>query len=327
MFKKARGRPVHSRKRDHSDDSSEEDLPGDNDKTTDGTTLEQRIAQVKRKRQLLTEIQYKRGLDPNQVVTSSSTAATATTDSDIPLNAEEGPSWMPSVEGSKEGILEQKHREAMESFIRNRMNTDDNKSSADDNLNNNPSNQISHNLYRELAATAAQLGGTVANAVATTESSQHDDVGTGGALVAGTGIAEVILPESNRVLTAQATQQLLRERYKSRKVDPLLAKRPTSLPGLPNRFTVATAPISHTTGPHATDNHRVASHNPTESIYDSNETVEQAVDDDRIGFERLKRIRDGRPSRPFVKKHDKSSDDRVYKQFMTKQRDQNFRGR
>jgi Hepatocellular carcinoma-associated antigen 59 len=332
--------------------------------SSSSTSLSERLSQVKKRRQILTDMQYKRGLNANVASQAAATIHTDEADDGDANKTQQGQTdaagpvfTAPST--SKEGVLQQKHKEAMEVFIRDRMSANNQQTAAEGEsaASDMPAkSQPQSALYRELAQSAARMAGASGNTISDANdastsasrpaiSTEDGDVGTGGALVAGTGIAEVLLPSSERQKVIQATEQLLHDRKRRRyhnddgsgvavkaslphTIHPGYRHHDQSAPdSLPHRFTMA---------PHRSDvtgeaDLPVAHASSASALHkmDGEEVPARAVDDDRIGFDNLKRRREGHSQRPHNKARpqDKSSDDRVYKQFVIKQRDQHFRDR
>ena len=112
---------------------------------------------------------------------------------------------------SSDGVLQRKHKQAMEEYVQSQMNSGDGESKAPVGSNSDkdkstvPENvDAEAKLYRELAESARRMAGELPEAGAA--GSAEDDVGAGGAVLGGTGIAEVILPVDERVAAAKAAQ-------------------------------------------------------------------------------------------------------------------------
>lgn len=176
MFKKRKHKAVAARrqKTTESDDSDDEDL-----------NVGAKIQQTKKKRQLLENLQFAKG--------------TAATDLMAPPAQKNTPKVEnEEKEGSKESILDKKHRLAMEAFVNENMPKEGHRESKEDesSLMKSKTSTPKDELYQELAAKAAELAG---------KSQQRDNAEASGVLVAGTGIAEVVLPPKQRLQTATVT--------------------------------------------------------------------------------------------------------------------------
>ena len=128
--------------------------------------------------------------------------------------------------GAGEGVLGQKHRAAMERYIQERMDSTDGKDGEDGTQDKAGADRQSlldeDALYRQVAAEVGVAGmvqdqaatiGTAApgEASATADektTTKEDDVGAGGMMLAGTGIAEVALPVDERIRTVRETELL-----------------------------------------------------------------------------------------------------------------------
>mmetsp|Transcript_23815 Transcript_23815/g.33421 ORF Transcript_23815/g.33421 Transcript_23815/m.33421 type:complete len:293 (+) Transcript_23815:168-1046(+) len=80
----------------------------------------------------------------------------------------------------------------------------------------NPSDMEAQ-LYQELASTAVKLSGTAQPGLGEEGGQEQEgDVGAGGAMLAGTGIAEVALPAEERLKTAMETEEAAKARHRMR---------------------------------------------------------------------------------------------------------------
>ena len=114
------------------------------------------------------------------------------------------------------GILAKKHRKAMEEFIQQNLNTQE---GGGDNNNNNGSStdgggeiktnasEAEKELYAELLPTNTE----------DEPSGKEGDVGAGGAMMGGTGIAEVALPIDDRIKALKETEKAAMEYERARK--------------------------------------------------------------------------------------------------------------
>lgn len=273
------------------DDDEDDDDPQDD-------SVVQQIQQTRQKRRMLTAVQYKRGVDTvllsqkEQVVLEKKPKAEVG-----------GPQVKTAAETSKDGTLDGKHRHAMEAFIEERMG-----GKADDTANTKKPKASSvkplteEALYMDLAASAARLSGKPLH--------EEVDEEKGAVMVGGTGIAEVILPVSERLKVAKDTEAAKASR-------PARPMRHQSSQGVPNRFHVANAMsqsefqsrFSGVRGPAAKKDNKVAS-----------VAAAVEVDEVRPGFDAVRH-----PSRPTtqssVANRDRASDSKVYSKFVARQRD------
>ena len=126
-------------------------------------------------------------------------------------------------EGAGEGVLGQKHRAAMDKYIQERMDSTNGKDGRDGTQDKAGADRQllldEDALYRQVAAevgvagmvqaTMATAAPAVASATADNKTTtKEDDVGAGGMMLAGTGIAEVALPVDERIRTVRETELL-----------------------------------------------------------------------------------------------------------------------
>jgi hypothetical protein len=426
MFKKRSAtskRPKAVRKRTIDDDDDDEDEAAGNPTGTDMSTpnlptgasaptttatttpmtTQQQIQWTKKKRKLLTDLQYKRGLDTNQLLQQNQTnpnhssAPDSQTESDSADAAEPDPLSTPATssaaeKGSQEGVLEIKHKQAMESYIQQKMkmgaaNSDSNAEATnmdhdttEHEIRQHATMLTKEQLYRELAVAAARLAGktdhdnnndssnnNAKSGTTTTTDARDGDVGAGGAmLVAGTGIAEVILPVDERLKTAKDTNESVQARRGPKNKNAAAAAKfrsattSTATAGsnpnrrqqpqpsaVPNRFfvpnTMASFPVSRDAAAAAAAMSTLLHQQPASA------TVPNAIDDERLGFDAVKRQREGsgghhassstlpqsqrpnpqHPQQPSSsssqQRNSRSSDDRVFKKFVSRQRDAQMR--
>mmetsp|Transcript_10972 Transcript_10972/g.16966 ORF Transcript_10972/g.16966 Transcript_10972/m.16966 type:complete len:468 (+) Transcript_10972:25-1428(+) len=212
----------------------------------EGVSAMEAIASAKKKRKLLNSALGKdrRGLDASLLLkpkksqtTGLSTTAedaisstnTASTNQDVKERLRgtfsEGIGG-DAVGGTGDGVIEQKHKAAKEEFIRRNLESKldgggENSQQSDANgtapkSSNNPSDMEAQ-LYQELASTAVQLSGTkLPGSGDDGAKEQEGDVGAGGAMLAGTGIAEVALPAEERLQTAIKTEQAAKAKGRMR---------------------------------------------------------------------------------------------------------------
>lgn len=297
MFKKKKSlqKRKQIRRRDAEEDEDEDDTPN------------QLIREKKKRRQLLESAQYKRGISTTRLLSQSQEeiqnpgAGADDTDGD-----KKSPS---------EGVLERKHRQAMEEFIDQNLAS----KATPEEESEQKKGEISttDELYAEIAESSRRLAGKATNS----EQLPDADVGAGGALVAGTGLAEVVLPVEERLKTMEETVRATEELKRARKDDDSLKALPTAnskaASALPNRFAVLRAiPRMETLA--GTDRESMS-----DAVAD--------VDADRVGFEAFRhgdQSRHGPSTDGSSRNKPKSaqsapraSDDRVYKKFVTKQRE------
>jgi Hepatocellular carcinoma-associated antigen 59 len=361
MFKKrpALTRQKGFRKAKTPNDADDDDSDADEDEAQATSTLQQ-IEQTKKKRKLLTEAQYKRGVGADELLQQTddrkmgerADAEEDAGDDGAPSDVADGKNKKSNVATSRDGILEQKHSEAMAKYIEEQMMGEKAKTAAGQAESSTQDDETTSSkqavlltkdaLYAELAVTSQRLAGKMdnnadqqADNAATTIST--DDLGSGGAvLVAGTGIAEVILPVEERLQVARETkraqQQHQQKRAAARKAAAAASAAGTSAvvaprpPGLPNRFYIPSRPPQTMTADHG------ANRGTEEPLV----AAASAVDDDRLGFEARQRQKEGpggggtgkKPSSssssssaPPLHHRDRANDLRVYRNFVSRERD------
>lgn len=381
MFKK-RSAAAHKqsktslRKRDNGNDNNsdndKERNDNDNDNDDDNSnnnnnSLQPQIQLAKKRRKLLTALQYKRGLDTQQLLLPhqqqhqrqqqqqdrvdpvEDTVATLAND----RSASAGIMSAATTTSSQEGILELKHQQAMERYIQQQIagsssNTGDSAvgeavDTAQLGLAAAAAGQdwTKEQLYRALAHQSAALAGKSV----TKEAVVDGDKGAGGAmLVAGTGIAEVVLPVQSRLEMAQETSAAVRTRtstatttttIRSNSAGGSSGRTAPPASAVPNRFSVPTMQFFPGTRPTNSAAAVATAAAEAAAVAAANDTV----DSNRVGFAAARQQHGGQAAgttgatgtasqsqaqtrNPKVLR---ASDDRVYKKFMTRQRDQQMR--
>jgi len=221
-----------------------------NDNDNDWLEEKQRLERIKKKRKILTNLQYKRGTDAAQLLQSSTSAGVASQafngKEEKDDDGDDQTTNNANISASSTVILEQKHRQAMEAFIQqqqqqqHKQNQNQQLPTAtenqpevepedeDDNGDGRrpTTTQTEEQLYQELALAAQALAGKAHQQPSDpSTSTNHNNTGTltttnettgeGGAamlVAAGAGIAEVVLPPSERLASAQATARAAAQR-------------------------------------------------------------------------------------------------------------------
>lgn len=169
------------------------------------------IQETRRKRKLLNEVQHKRGLDATLNATPSS-AATSTSPSE-PKQQEDLTERLKGTfsggtggdaNSGEGGILQRKHKDAMEEFIRQNLKQSQEKETEAQEESSSTVKDMKAKLYAELASASLELAGTKEK-----QQDEEGDVGAGGAMLGGTGIAEVALPVDDRIQTIKETEQAI----------------------------------------------------------------------------------------------------------------------
>jgi hypothetical protein len=253
------------------------------------------IQSAQKKRKLLNAALYKKGLDANETLKPSDAAP-----QDRPhLDAATKPSSLLKQDfssrdsGPSETIMEQKHHKAMEDYIQHKLGDGDNAADATDESNDHD--------YQTL-----------------TGQEQEADLGAGGALLGGTGIAEVILPVEHRLETARKTEKLR-----------------ASLPAAFGKKQSSAAVIANDVdlqGQGASFSHNfremkqsgiVKNQNSVEQVADTTICTESG-DSNRLGFQAARHGVDQREhGRREGNPQLRASDDRVMKEFLKRNRGKN----
>ncbi|KAL7549701.1 hypothetical protein ACHAWF_012959 [Thalassiosira exigua] len=121
--------------------------------------------------------------------------------------------------GDGGGVLATKHRKAMEEFIRRNLGEDGAAAGGAGEANDsseggakNPASEAEREMYAELLEGDDAKGGP-----AGTPAAGEGDVGAGGAMMGGTGIAEVALPIDERIEALKETERAAAEHERARK--------------------------------------------------------------------------------------------------------------
>ena len=117
----------------------------------------------------------------------------------------------------EDGILAKKHRLAMESYIKDNLNEtkDDNKGDEKEKSNSNATaTDAEKQMYAELLIPETITNTSGGN---TPIKGSEGDVGAGGAMMGGTGIAEVALPIDERIKAMRETERVAMEYERARK--------------------------------------------------------------------------------------------------------------
>jgi hypothetical protein len=357
MFKrKERSQKAQKRKQEDSDDDDEKEE----------SNLYDQLQTTKKRRALIHQLQFKRGVDANKLLAPQPNTKTTNAPFVARKSKDSTSAASSTLDGknddANQSIWEKKHTDAMKDFVETQLaqsqqsaeNNTGNKSLAEDVTNNTSAesaatgtrvqNLTKAQIYRALAAETALLGSspTTSTAAASSssssalkEASNSKDVLTAGAA---TALAEVILPVADRLHvvaeTARATTTANTNTTNDRAVHSLTAlTRPAKNSAIPNRFR------SHHNHHHPNTGSfldHAKTTNADTTISSSNATSTDAmVDADRVGFAAARQqqfssrqasaVRGGGGSggasgHSAIK--NRSSDDRVYQQFVKRQREQ-----
>lgn len=301
MFKKKQAKKSNLRRR--SDDDDDDDNVERSDESNNGPdTTHLQIQQKKKRRMVLESLQYKKGVSATRLLQKAPIEK-------LPDEEAETPSDDPN---KREGVLEQKHRKAMEEYIeQNLVGTfGEKKEDAEENLKGGSALNATEKLYAQLSEAAMRLAGRSA------ESHPDDaDSGADGGLVAGTGLAEVVLPVEERLVTLEATARAAKSLKQPSSETDMMKRLPSSKSNnnnpVPSRFSAPSRPK-------ALDDNVIE----PEGVL---EKAEDTRDGDRVGFQAFRRQQAGETgshsqNRSHEREH-RATDDRAFKNFVTKQRE------
>jgi hypothetical protein len=314
MFKKreAKGPKNQSNCRRKREDEDDED------NSVDG--LQEALSLTKQRRTMIDQLHSRRGVDASELlqkkadVLENDAAETVVESVKNPTAADalSSKTQLPtggSIVAEEQRIWDQKHAAAMEEYVQERLKETEAASSTSMEPSSSatidegkPHIASKDQLYRDLAAQAAKLSGkTLISKTDTTKAHTEKDVLTAGAA---TAMAEVILPVSERLHAVYATSQAAALAAASATPNVHVPKS-----AVPNRFRSSNNhhhPLVHPAG----SRHRAVDADTTPS-----------VDADRPGFAAARQQQTSH--RPGGQPQ--STDDRVYQQFVKRQREQQSR--
>ncbi len=278
------------------------------------------IAQAKKKRKLLNEVLYKKGLDVTLKASSdvagaaveSTSSAKETDDATDRLRSFAGEGGDATAEG---GVLQRKHMSAMEDFIQEKLKQQ-NVGEEQEETTDVTTNTATDKLYAELASESQKLSQIT--------QSGEGDTGAGGAMLGGTGIAEVTLPADDRIQTIRETQDAVSSFQTSE------GKHSSAVPqdfdktsGTDELLNVPSS-YSHNFQLHTQEWVQQKQQEEVVSSPANNQEVHDDSQDGRVGFDMARRraaqgdVSATAPSQQ--EKKNRSNDDRAWKNFMTKQK-------
>jgi hypothetical protein len=380
---------LHARRKrnddDDIDDGDDTDQAGSENQNDD--EVQAILTKTKERRALIHHLQFKRGVDAHEllqqgnkssnsiqddlkinVVAGNATVEGSHTNLSTRVDALSSKTQLPTggtIVAEEQRIWDQKHAAAMEEYVQQQLL-----------LSSQQNNLLSHNdgtrtseesedtdistvtksiattkeqLYRDLAAQAAQLSGKamVGSVTTSTEPNgilRHDDSNSTDVLTAGaaTAIMEVILPIDERLQAVAAT---------TRAAAAMATSNPTTTPqtllyvrnkssAVPNRFRSSYNhhhPVVHYHN--GNNNNNDGKKRPHDNSVVSSSESSSTVDRDRPGFAAARQLQ--QQNRSFqgtsfgggiaknnnnnYQQHSRSTDDRVYQQFIKRQREQQGR--
>lgn len=292
-FKKKVKKNGATRKRDSTEHDEEE-------QSQSHSTLET-IQSTQKRQKLLQSTLYKRGLDANQTLQADvnvrkpkeEKVMTAQTSIDEKEGAIFKTTFSSTAtgEGQSETAMQRKHQSAMEEFISRNMNE----------------SQTKEEESREKFSAEADP-----------QQEREADMGAGGTMLGGTGIAEVILPVEQRLETAKNTERLrasLPMAFGKHASSAGSQVQQRDVDGVASSYNFFREDKSQRTGT-GTVLHREAGVGKREN--EPQQATRTSPDGDRLGFHAARHgLEPVKPERP---RHERSRDEIVLKQFMRKER-------
>jgi hypothetical protein len=302
-----------------------EDDSDEGDGANDGTEpTKEQLAAIRKKRKLLTAVQYKKGVAATDLQKSEgSLLAGVDMETKNAKAATAASKVSTAAETSRDGALEQKHRQAMEAYVAQHMGRTDTETIQGSKVLASQGPLSEDALYLDLATQAAKLAG---KPVAADDQVSEE---RGAVLVAGTGIAEVILPVEERLQTAQATTQAQAEAAARRRT---VLQHHSSIQSdksaIPNRFAVTTALSDKEFRQQYSRDESTTTSNTERASSSSVAATTTAADETRPGFEAVRQSKIA-PStqqgqlRQQQKQHShqQASDHKVFSKFVARQRE------
>ena len=321
----------------------------DDDEDNPNNSLSVRLTETKKRRQLLTQLQYKRGVDAAEVLLPQSTAVSTMVGNDA---GEKRTHTVTSSASSEGHVWDQKHKAAMEDFVQQQLQKQQqeqptNESEMDDTKSQDQRKKSlsKEDLYQQLARKAAQLSGkplardetnSPVGMVSESIDTSHEVLTAGAA----TAMAEVVLPvEHDLTVIAETAKVVAQRRQKPSKNNMPHRVLPSANPAVPNRFrSYTSAHMTQQHQPHQGEqplkNENIDRSEDNNGMLDSSTVSSEvtsgvsATDQDRLGFT-VARQQQQQQNRPFPRqasarsnqKHGRSSDERVYQQFVKRQRE------
>lgn len=311
MFKtrNCKQRKQSKRKTDNKDIGSD-----DVDEVDTASSLQEQLEAAKKRRTLIHHLQHKRGVDANDLLMKPTEIVKLYDTSAAPTELLPNNMASSELEGR---VWEQKHAAAMEEFVQNQLKTKEYDWKLEEIGVKRESITSKEELYRDLAARAAVLSGKSIDAAGAAVEDSSKDVLTAGAA---TAMAEVILPVSDRLLVVAETARAAgivdpsSSRNHHRPAVAGIVVHKSNNPAVPNRFRSS-----------YTHHHHPLTGGKHQQQKDEEPKVEGAVDDERLGFAAARQHQQKSNNKQKGNGNTRSSDDRVYQQFVRRQREQQGR--
>jgi hypothetical protein len=255
---------------------------GDDDEGEECSALDA-IQLTQKKQKLVQSTLYKRGLDTTKMWKPEPAMAVAekSVASDVQKTLFKK-AFSSTEHGPTETIMEQKHLCAMEEFINKKL-----------------SKQCPNGEEEDMESRVADI-----------QQAAEADMGAGGTMLGGTGIAEVILPVDKRLEAVKQTEELR-----------------ASLPGTFGKSTASSAgyhleqsDVRGVAGSFSQNFKNLKQQQPLSNTFNGMPSLSEQgtrADDDRLGFQAA---RHAAPAKEFRPQYQRANDDRLLKQFIKKER-------
>jgi len=318
MFKKVSKSNKHASRKRRSE-SDDDDDKADNETAADADAISQ-LQATKKRRQLLTKLQYRRGVDARDLLVAKKDSTAHVPEDGGAAEKETISADLPGTQAAappESKVWQDKHAAALESFVQERLRQSQPKDSTEKNHADALSKEEKTTkapskaaLYQKLAVQAAQWAGKE-------QEQQTDNKDTSEVLAgAATALAEGVLPVRERLDAVAETAQAAAAHS-----SPNRGSRTSQPQAVPNRFRVYNTNSSNMKSFPGT---AASSEPPRPATTAADDDASDAVDAERAGFAAA------RQNRPTTQQYHKnkqqqqqrSSDDRVYQQFVKRQREQ-----
>ena len=232
------------------------------------------------------------------------------------------------------GVLRKKHKLAMEQYIQSQMKSDDimsNNNDMNDHNNNNMMIKDKKDLYTQLLQSSeAKLASITTTSTLSKNDTQEGDVGAGGAMLGGTGIAEVILSVDDRLKNIKETEIALAKKKMERDMYGKSMKTASSAGKnvLVEDVSSLGSSYAHNFKLHNSEwienkkKQEQADYNLSSSQWKRNDGEDNAMNNERMGFQAKRGLvdenRKGKSMKGGGRGYDKSNDDQVLKNFIRK---------
>jgi len=318
MFKKMvrKNKPQQRRKSDDSDSDDDEDQTS--------SSAHQQLEATKKRRQLLTQLQYKRGVDASDLLKPcpKTNGQSATVDTAV---EEELPA---NTAAQQEGqIWEQKHQQQMEEYVKQQLQAkkqQDGTAEEPQDTQKKSAVLSQQDLYKELALKSAELSGKqqqTGDREATADTTAGNEALTAGAA---TAMAEVVLPVQDMTKAETTSKSSVGNSRGARNNMPSQT-RTSANSAVPNRFRVYNTNSQMQQYPGQDQQQQQQQQQVEQSQQQQQQQQQSSVDEDRLGFAAARQQRPTHSSSSPLPPKKRSTDDRVYQKFVKRQREQQMR--